>query len=210
MLNAFEAPRPEMISLGVVCTEELCAYPKVNFQVATASKLPVPNLECDGHFVILVQDLMEAFSRMRAHLDVVGEGDPQQAGQSGAGGGEGEAHRDENSLPEAISSMSKSRSRGLQAPLRGICRGEGGESGQQEMWSYSVLTRKGRIAKSPTQIKADVWCNSWQARYGDQKATVAMVGKCDDRTDQVSRVAYREPTRSHRQLDGCSGLKLVV
>lgn len=81
-----------------MCRVELCAYPEVNLQIAAASKLPIADLERDRHLVILVEVLVEAFPRMRAHLDVVAEGDPEQAGQSGAARGEREAHRDDNGL----------------------------------------------------------------------------------------------------------------
>lgn len=47
------------------------AYPEVYLQVAGAAEFPVPHLECDSHFVIFVELLMEAFSRVRAEVDVV-------------------------------------------------------------------------------------------------------------------------------------------
>jgi hypothetical protein len=48
-------------------------YPEINVQISTPTKLPVPNLESDGHLVVCVKLLMEAFSRVRLELDVVRE-----------------------------------------------------------------------------------------------------------------------------------------
>ena len=56
------------------------AYPKVDIEVAAASKFPISNLECNCHLVILVEFLMEAFSRVGAHLDVVGEDGADEGG----------------------------------------------------------------------------------------------------------------------------------
>ena len=46
-------------------------YPKVDVQIATATKLPVTDLECDGHPILLVQRLVEAFSGVGAEKDIV-------------------------------------------------------------------------------------------------------------------------------------------
>lgn len=50
-------------------------YKEVDIKIATATKFSVANLEGDRHLVILVQRLVEAFSRMGAELDVVRVGD---------------------------------------------------------------------------------------------------------------------------------------
>ena len=47
------------------------AYPEIDVEVTTSSKLPVANLKGDGHFVILVQYFVETFVRVCPHLDVV-------------------------------------------------------------------------------------------------------------------------------------------
>jgi hypothetical protein len=49
------------------------SYPKINVQISTPTKLPVTNLESDGHLVVGVKLLVEAFSRVRLELNVVGE-----------------------------------------------------------------------------------------------------------------------------------------
>ena len=54
-------------------------HPKVNLQIPSAAKLPVPNLKCDRHLIIPVEGLVEAFSLMGAHLDVVSEGSGEKA-----------------------------------------------------------------------------------------------------------------------------------
>lgn len=59
-------------------------HPEVNLQIPRTAKLPVSNLERDRHFIIPVQDLVEAFSLMGAELDVVSEG----CGEEGQEGGE--------------------------------------------------------------------------------------------------------------------------
>lgn len=47
------------------------AYPEINIQISTTTKLPVAHLEGNSHLVVLVQDFVEAFPRMRLELDVV-------------------------------------------------------------------------------------------------------------------------------------------
>lgn len=47
-------------------------YPEINLEVSTSSKFSVTNLERDCHFIIPVQFLVEAFSRVRLELDGVG------------------------------------------------------------------------------------------------------------------------------------------
>ena len=54
------------------------AYPEVDVQVLAAAKLSVADLECHRHLVVLVQLLVEAFSRVRAEIYVVGESRAQQ------------------------------------------------------------------------------------------------------------------------------------
>lgn len=46
-------------------------YPKVNVQVAGAAKLAVADLEGDGHTVVSVELLVEAFAAVGGELDVV-------------------------------------------------------------------------------------------------------------------------------------------
>jgi hypothetical protein len=46
-------------------------YPEVQIQVPTASKLPVADLEGNGHPVVGVQHLVEALARVRSELNVV-------------------------------------------------------------------------------------------------------------------------------------------
>jgi hypothetical protein len=38
------------------------SYPEINLKVSTSSKLPISNLEGNGHHIIAVQGLVEAFS----------------------------------------------------------------------------------------------------------------------------------------------------
>jgi hypothetical protein len=67
-------------------------YPEVNFEVSTSSKLPVADLEGNGHQIILVQGLVEAFAGVSFELDGVcgrGGGPPQRGDEEGSGG---EAH----------------------------------------------------------------------------------------------------------------------
>lgn len=67
-------------------------YPEIDLEVPTASKLPVTNLEGDGHLVVPVQDLVEAFSRMRAELDVVRCRCPYPTQRRSEDGSRGEPH----------------------------------------------------------------------------------------------------------------------
>ena len=65
-------------------------HPEVNLQVPRTAEFSVSNLECDRHLIILVEDLVEAFSLMGAHLNVV----RKRAGKEAQEGGENwEAHR---------------------------------------------------------------------------------------------------------------------
>lgn len=63
------------------------AYPEINLQTPRTAKLAVAHLERHGHLVVPVQVLVEAFVRVGAQLDVVGEGceweEPEQAGEEG-------------------------------------------------------------------------------------------------------------------------------
>lgn len=56
-------------------------YPEINVQVPAASKLAIAHLESHGHLVVGVELLVEAFSRVRAKLDVVGGGEANQGQQ---------------------------------------------------------------------------------------------------------------------------------
>lgn len=47
-------------------------YPEVDLDVAATAKLLVANLEGNGHLVIGVECLVEAFARVRSQLNVVG------------------------------------------------------------------------------------------------------------------------------------------
>ena len=83
---------PMMIGspLGLKHAPRRDTHPEVNLQIPRTAKLSVSNLECDGHLIILVKDLVEAFSLMGAHLDVV----RKRAGEEAQEGGEyWEAHR---------------------------------------------------------------------------------------------------------------------
>ena len=46
-------------------------HPEIDLEIPTASKLSVADLECDSHLVVLVQRLVEAFTLVGLHLDVV-------------------------------------------------------------------------------------------------------------------------------------------
>lgn len=46
-------------------------HPKVNLEVPAATKFSVADLEGDGHLVVLVQRLVEAFAHVGLHLNVV-------------------------------------------------------------------------------------------------------------------------------------------
>lgn len=64
------------------------AYPEVDIDISTSTKFPVTDLEGHGHQIILVQVLVEAFSRVRLELDGVcgGGGEPPQRGDEEGGG----------------------------------------------------------------------------------------------------------------------------
>ncbi len=70
----------------------MASDPKVDIQVPTSAKLPIRDLERDGHFVIFVEFFVETFSRMGAHLDVVGEGGSHEGGEESASGDQGGEH----------------------------------------------------------------------------------------------------------------------
>ena len=53
------------------CISGKTTYPEVQIQVSTASKLPVADLEGNGHPVVGVQHLVEALARVRSELNVV-------------------------------------------------------------------------------------------------------------------------------------------
>jgi len=57
------------------------AYPEIYIQIPTTPKLPIAHLERHGHLVVLVQGLVEAFARVRFHLDVVRICQSQQRSQ---------------------------------------------------------------------------------------------------------------------------------
>ena len=46
-------------------------YPEINFQISSAAKFPIADLEGDGHLVVFVELLMETFSAMGAHLNIM-------------------------------------------------------------------------------------------------------------------------------------------
>ena len=50
----------ERVRMGMERRQGL--YPEIYLEVATATELPIGNLEGDGHLVIFVEDLVEAFS----------------------------------------------------------------------------------------------------------------------------------------------------
>jgi hypothetical protein len=56
----------------------LMPYPEVNIQISTSSKFSITDLEGDGHLVVCMKLLMEAFSRMSFEVDVVGNGRPKK------------------------------------------------------------------------------------------------------------------------------------
>lgn len=68
------------------------SYPEINLQVSASTKLPVADLEGDGHLIVRVQLFVEAFPRVRFHLDVVGGGKAQQATEGCKGSNGGEQH----------------------------------------------------------------------------------------------------------------------
>lgn len=61
-------------------------YVEIDVEVPRTAKLPVADLECDRHFIVLVQFLVEAFSRMRLQYDVVGEDGGEEGGRGHKGG----------------------------------------------------------------------------------------------------------------------------
>jgi hypothetical protein len=63
----------------VICSKDERTDPEIDLQVSAPAKLSVADLEGDRHLVVLVQLLVEAFSRVRLHLDVVGGRQPEQA-----------------------------------------------------------------------------------------------------------------------------------
>jgi hypothetical protein len=65
-------------------------YPKVNVEVSTTTELAIADLEGDGHSVIRVQLLVEAFARVCLQLDVVCRADGKEAAKSGIEEGEDE------------------------------------------------------------------------------------------------------------------------
>lgn len=57
-------------------------YPEINVQIAGTAKLPVADLEGDGHLVVGVQLLVEALSRVRLEQDVVRGGNASKGQQA--------------------------------------------------------------------------------------------------------------------------------
>jgi hypothetical protein len=66
---------------GKVCLRK--TYPEVNIEVSTATKLAIADLEGDGHSVIRVQLLVEAFARVCLQLDVVCRADGKETAKCG-------------------------------------------------------------------------------------------------------------------------------
>ena len=58
-------------------------HPEVNLQISRTAKLSVSNLEGDRHLIILVEDLVEAFSLMGAQLNVVRKRSGEEAQEGG-------------------------------------------------------------------------------------------------------------------------------
>lgn len=76
---------------GEAETSSLCAptsltYPKVDFNVTASTKFSVPDLICDGHFVVAVELFVEALPRVCAELNVVSADKGAEACQSRHGG----------------------------------------------------------------------------------------------------------------------------
>ena len=46
-------------------------YPEVDIEISSTAKFPVTHLEGNGHLVVYVQHLVEAFPPMRGQLDIV-------------------------------------------------------------------------------------------------------------------------------------------
>lgn len=81
MPSAIEIAQLLLVICRVCCAEHFLregSYEKVDVQVAASTKLPVADLEGDGHLVIFMQLLVEAFSRVSSELDVVGLGDGEE------------------------------------------------------------------------------------------------------------------------------------
>lgn len=57
------------------------AYPEVDVEVAGAAKLAITDLEGDGHLVIAMEALVEAFPAVCRQLDVVRNSRAEQAGR---------------------------------------------------------------------------------------------------------------------------------
>lgn len=53
------------------------AHPEIDFEVPSATKFSIANLEGDGHFVVFVELFVEAFSGVGAHLDVMRQRDAE-------------------------------------------------------------------------------------------------------------------------------------
>lgn len=58
------------------------AYPEVNVEISATTKLAIADLEGDGHPVVRVQLLVEAFARVCLQLDVVCRADGKETAES--------------------------------------------------------------------------------------------------------------------------------
>jgi hypothetical protein len=47
------------------------SYPEINVQITRVAEFPIANLEGDGHDIVLVELLVEAFSTMGGKLYIV-------------------------------------------------------------------------------------------------------------------------------------------
>lgn len=66
--------------------------PEVDLEVSGAAKLPVADLEGDGHAVIALEGLVEALATVGGEVDVVGEGRVEEASCQEQLGGRCEEH----------------------------------------------------------------------------------------------------------------------
>ena len=56
-------------------------YPEIDIEIPTSSEFSVADLEGYRHLIVFVELFVEAFSRMRSHLDVVGKSGSEEDGQ---------------------------------------------------------------------------------------------------------------------------------
>lgn len=76
---------------GIAGEKGCGTYPEIHLEVPGASEFAIADLERHGHLVVFVEDLVEAFARVGAHLDVVAPRCGGEEGEERAEEDEGEA-----------------------------------------------------------------------------------------------------------------------